>query len=78
MDLIDNDNGFIRYAGDNKPGSSNPNTSHNIKLIEQYELHQSGKVDDRKLACPIIVFENVQVGSLRKGFKKISRVWHYK
>lgn len=70
MDLIDNDNGFIRYAGDNKPGSSDPNTSYNLKLIEQYELHQSGKVDDRKLACPVIVFENVQVGSLRKGFKK--------
>ena len=70
MDFIDNDNGFIRYAGDNKPGSNNPDTSRNLKIIQQFELHQSNRIEDRKLACPIIVFENVQVGSLRKGFKK--------
>ena len=70
MDFIDNDNGFIRYAGDNKPGSNNPDTSRNCKIIQQFELHQSNKIEDRKLACPIIIFENVQVGSARKGFKK--------
>ena len=56
MDLIDSDNGFVRYAGDNKPGSSNPDTPYNLKLIQQFELHQSNKIEDRKLACPFIVF----------------------
>ena len=70
MDLIDNDNGFVRYAGDNKPGSTNPNTSYNLKIINQFELHQSSKIEDRKLSCPIIIFENIQVGSARKGYKK--------
>jgi len=70
MDIIDNDNGFIRYAGDNKPGSNNPDTSSNLKMIKQYNLHQSNKIEDRRLACPIVVFENIQVGRARKGFKK--------
>ena len=70
MDLIDADNGFIRYAGDNKPGSSNPNTFRNLQLIKQFELHQSNNIEDRKISCPIIVFENLQVGNKRKGFKK--------
>ncbi len=70
MDVLDHDNGFIRYAGDNKPGSNNPDTSRNLLLIKQYEMHQSNKTLDRKLSSPIIVFENVQVDSKRKGYKK--------
>tara|TARA_B100000315_G_scaffold110414_1_gene101251 strand:- start:110 stop:1390 length:1281 start_codon:yes stop_codon:yes gene_type:complete len=70
MDLIDSDNGFVRYAGDNKPGSSNPDTPYNLKLIQQFEFHQSSKIEDRKLSSPIILFKNVQVGSARKGYKK--------
>jgi len=70
MDLIDNDNGFIRYAGDNKPGSNNPDTVSNLKMINQYELHQSNKIEERRLACPIIAFENIRVGSSVKGYKK--------
>lgn len=70
MDFIDNDNGYVRYAGDNKPGSDNPNTTGNISLIKQFELQKSNRTIDRKSSCPIIVFENVKVGNKRKGYKK--------
>jgi|TARA_B100001971_G_C18183924_1_gene534428 hypothetical protein len=70
MDLIDNDNGYMRYAGDNKPGSNNPDTPGNLSMIRQFELHQSNNTSDRNISAPIIVFENIQVGEKRKGFKK--------
>jgi len=70
MDFIDSDNGHVRYAGDNKPGSDDPDTHCNLSLIKQYELHQSNNVNDRKSSCPIILFENIKVGNKRKGFKK--------
>ena len=70
MDLIDNDNGYIRYAGDNKPGGNNPDTPGNLSMIRQFELQQSINDNDRRKSCPIIIFENIQVGDKRKGYKK--------
>ena len=70
MDFIDNDNGYVRYAGDNKPGNKDPNTQRNQSLIKQYELHKSNNKSDRKSSSPIILFENVKVGKKIKGYKK--------
>ena len=77
MDIIDNDNGFIRYAGDNKPGSNNPDTVSNLKMINQYEFlkQKNGYKYDAlfkfKMLQEISTFNNIKTKYLDKyGFPK--------
>ena len=69
-DIIDSDNGYIRYFGDNKAPSLNPDTSSNKHLIRQFDMHNTSNSDNRKLASPILFFENVKVGKKIKGYRK--------
>ncbi len=73
MDIIDADNGYIKYFGDNKASSKtykNPNTSMNKRMIEQYKLHSSNKFEDRVKSAPIIIFKQEKVSNNPKGYKK--------
>jgi len=70
QDIIDADNGYVKYFGDNKSNSFDSNTPRNKKLIEQYNIQNQFDVNKRKLASPIIIFENITVNGVSKGYKK--------
>lgn len=68
QDFFDPDNGHIHYYGDNKsPGVDPSSPPGNKALLEQFTLHSSSKIDERSIACPIIFFKRVRVGSRQKG-----------
>jgi hypothetical protein len=68
QDYFDPDNGHVHYFGDNKEPSVDPtNPNGNKVLLEQFSLQSSPVLAERKLACPIIVFQRVRVGSRAKG-----------
>lgn len=69
-DIIDSDNGYIRYFGDNKAPSLDPNTVRNNHLIRQFDMHNTSDPLVRKYSAPIIFFENVKVENKIKGYKK--------
>jgi len=67
-DFFDEDNGFIRYFGDNKPGKGNPeNSEGNKALLEQHYFHTSENKVDRFKASPILAFQAVKIGKRVKG-----------
>ena len=73
MDIVDTDNGYVKYFGDNKASSKtpqNPNTSNNIKMIDQYKLHSSNILEERIKSAPIIIFRQHKVSNNPKGYRK--------
>jgi len=57
-DEFDLDHGHIRYFGDHKPGTMGPVgvTPGNRALMEAWRLHESGVVEERMVAPPLLVF----------------------
>lgn len=69
-DIIEPDDGFAKYFGDNKTPGRDPGTVRgNRTLLSQFELHTSPLPDQRKKAAPILIFR-----SARKGFKEFAGV----
>lgn len=67
-DFFDEDSGFIRYFGDNKPEMGPPEKADgNRYLLEQHVLHVSEKEKDRMRAVPILAFQAVKADGRIKG-----------
>lgn len=67
-DFFDEDSGFIRYFGDNKPGRGSPEEADGNKaLLEQHALHVSEKEEERMRAVPILAFQAVKIDGRIKG-----------
>ena len=67
-DFFDEDNGFIRYFGDNKPGKGLPESSSgNKQMLTQHLFHTSEIASQRIEAAPIIAFQAVKTGGRIKG-----------
>jgi hypothetical protein len=67
QDQFDVDNGYIKYFGDNKSISDPGKAPGNKLILDQFLLHNSFKVEDRKNAVPFIFFRSVKVGDRVKG-----------
>ena len=67
QDVIDSDNGYARYFGDNKSQQDPATSPGNKVLLDQLQLHSSDSLESRQLASPIIVFERVVVDGRPKG-----------
>jgi len=86
-DFFDEDSGFIRYFGDNKPGRGSPEEADGNKaLLEQHSLHVSEKEEERMRAVPILAFQAVKSDGRIKGnlkfcglclLEKVERVTQY-
>lgn len=67
-DFFDEDNGFIRYFGDNKPGKGPPETSPgNKEMLEQHFFHSNERASERIKAAPILAFQAVKAAGRIKG-----------
>ena len=67
-DFFDEDSGFIRYFGDNKPDMGPPEEADGNKaLLEQHALHVSEKEETRRRAVPILAFQAVKIDGRVKG-----------
>lgn len=62
-DEFDLDHGHVRYFGDHKVTTNGPvgTTPGNRALLDAWHLHGSGRVDDRTLAPPLILFRATPV-----------------
>ncbi len=86
-DFFDEDSGFIRYFGDNKPDMGPPEEADGNKvLLEQHVLHASEKESERRRAVPILAFQAVKTDGRIKGnlkfcgvclLEKVERVTQY-
>jgi hypothetical protein len=62
---IDEDNGYVRYHGDNSSSEQSPEDSQgNYRLLEQFKMHKSDDRSERTKAAPIIIFERIKPGYL--------------
>jgi len=73
-DILLPDEGYVYYNGDNQtPGSmpkGKPNSG-NQRMEELWKLYFSKKLEDRKVACPILIFEQTNdVKGKKKGYRK--------
>ena len=62
-DYYNADQGHIRYFGDNK-GPKDPIKNGNKLLLNEFEIHSSNSINDRKLATPLIFFRAFKKGYL--------------
>jgi Restriction endonuclease AspBHI N-terminal/Restriction endonuclease len=71
---IDEDNGYIRYYGDNASPDQSPEDSQgNHRLLEQFEMHKSDDQSIRTKAAPIIILERIKTGYVKfQGFGVIT------
>ena len=71
---IDEDNGYIRYYGDNANPDQRPEDSQgNHRLLEQFEMHKSDDHSIRTKAAPIIILERIKTGYVKfQGFGVIT------
>ncbi len=68
QDFFDPDHGFVRYFGDTKDPSTDPEaTQGNRALLDAFMTHSSPDREVRETACPVILFKRVRVGSRTKG-----------
>jgi hypothetical protein len=67
-DFFDEDNGFIRYFGDNKPGKGPPEMrAGNRQMLDEHLFHTSEVAAQRIKAVPILAFQAVKIGARIKG-----------
>ena len=68
-DTFDSDRGYIRYYGDNKtPGADPALERGNRVLLDQYALHASKSIEERRRATPLVFFRRMVVGGTPKGY----------
>ena len=73
QDVIRSDLGHIKYFGDNKIDkkqiAKDPEIMKGNKyLLEQFKLHSSNILEDRKKAAPILCFRSEEVNGKKKGY----------
>ena len=73
-DYYDTDHGYVKYYGDNKPGTVQPNEKQGNKaLIALLSKYQSENAGVRKReAVPIVFLERVKYGNRQKGNLKFN------
>ena len=73
QDTFEPDLGFIRYYGDNKSGSSDPQRAPgNEVLLQEFQVHSSPKEALRIRATPLVLFQRVAVQGRQKGNVKFA------
>lgn len=74
FDYFDSDSGVVEFYGDNKTAGKLEGLG-NKALLQQATLHQSGDVEARRLAAPILLFERRKKGQVVfQGFGVIESV----
>jgi Restriction endonuclease AspBHI N-terminal/Restriction endonuclease len=73
QDTFEPDLGFVRYYGDNKSSSSEPQQAPgNEVLLHEFQLHSSPIEAQRLRATPLVLFERVTVEGRQKGNVKFA------
>lgn len=75
QDNFEPDLGFIRYYGDNKSASVDPNEAPgNEALLAEFAFHSSPNRAHRERATPLLFFQRVEVAGRQKGNVKFAGV----
>ena len=73
-DYYDTDHGYVKYYGDNKPGTVQPNEKQGnkalIALLSKYQSEDAGV--RKREAVPIVFLERVKYGNRQKGNLKFN------
>lgn len=73
-DYYDTDHGYVKYYGDNKPGTVQPNEKQGnkalITLLSKYQSEDAGV--RKREAVPIVFLERVKYGNRQKGNLKFN------
>jgi hypothetical protein len=73
QDTFEPDLGFVRYYGDNKSAESDPQRAPgNEVLLQEFQLHSSPRVEQRRRATPLVLFQRVEVEGRQKGNVKFA------
>lgn len=71
MDIIQKDDGYAIYHGDNKYENRAAHQGYgNAKVLKMLHLYESQSPDDRMIAPPILLFQQCEVEGNTKGYRR--------